>query len=189
MFTFQNCVFQVCRNGFPSNFSPFVDWSSTSRNLQVDRPAFNGELLDVPAWENINLRHVPCEMQKLWRCVDVNGFVPLGLLEKQLFLSSSQFCGKWHVDTCCVKEVVLFGARFFFKSTCQKSRFSSTVKFQELSSLQASMLKVRGACTLHACVFFFRWENFRTFDGFFFLNSEAPSHWGETDDPPTREGK
>lgn len=50
MFTFQTCVFQICRNGFPSNFWPFVDWSSTSRNLQTTscnmrhRPAFNGEI-------------------------------------------------------------------------------------------------------------------------------------------------
>ena len=81
-------------------------------------------------------------------------FFPLGILEKQLFLIIITVLWKM---TCCVKEVVLFSGPIF----------DSTV-WKELSSLQASMLKVQ-VQSPSMLVGFFRWENFRTFDGFFFF--------------------
>ncbi len=116
-------------------------------SVEVDPPAFNGELLHHRVWETTNLRNVPCEMQKLWHCVDVRIF-PF-VLEKTALLISITV--SWQM-TCSVKEVVLDWPDF---------SLPWLLVCEELSSLQASMLKVR--VQQHACGL--RWENFITLKG------------------------
>ena len=140
------------------------------------------KLLDLLAWETTNLRHVWCEMQKLWRCVDVAvGFFPF-VLEKQL-LSSSQFCGKWHV---VYRKWSCSGPDFLKIKLSEESLF---IDCEVPGALFPPSVYVEGAGCLHPpCLWFFLVGKLEDFDVFIF-NSEAPSHWGEkTDDPPTKKG-
>ena len=132
------------------------------------------KLLDLPAWETTNLRHVPCEMQKLWRCVDVNGFF------HSCWKNSSSYHHHSFVknDMLCTGSGFVRGPIFFFKSNCQKSRCSSTVNGR--SSLLSKCLCWRCGVQSPPCLWFFRWENFRTFDGYFFLKTLKRPVTGET---------